>query len=161
MDQGRVKSDSRVDGGADSTDALRDILALSVMLAVMLIMWARHDRYQPAKWMTPEAAVDAIQSQNLKGNGLHHLNYGAYLIFRGIPVFMDARIDLYKDAGMNRYMQIEKASDPNILTREFDRWDIQWTLFPKHSQINLLLRANPLWEKIHEDDQSVVFSRVN
>jgi hypothetical protein len=132
-------------------------LLIPVLIAFVAIVMYRKDHFQPAQWITPEKAVNILLSQGISGNGLNHLNYGAYLIYRGIPVFMDARIDLYRDMGMLRYLSIEKSSDPYYLSRELDRWHIQWTLFPKHSQINLFLENNPDWQKHFEDERSIMF----
>ena len=132
-------------------------LLVPVLIVVVAIVMYRKDLFQPAQWITPAKAVNVLLSQDISGHGLNHLNYGAYLIYKGIPVFMDARVDLYGDKGMLRYLNIEKSSNPHHLSCELDRWNIQWTLFPKQSQINLFFENNPDWQKLYEDEQSIIF----
>jgi hypothetical protein len=137
-------------------------LLIPVLIAVVAIVIYRKDHFRPAQWITPERAVNFLLSQDISGHGLNHLNYGAYLIYRGIPVFMDARVDLYGEKGMLRYLNIvntEKSSDLYHLSRELDQWHIQWTIFPKQSQVNLFLEKNPDWQKLYEDEQSIVFAK--
>lgn len=127
--------------------------------AVAVVMVARWELFRPARWMTPEEGVNTLLSQQITGRGLNHLNYGAYLIYRGIPVFMDGRIDMYGDEGMRRFVNISQSSSPEQLSRELDRWKIQWTLFPKTSQINILLGTLKGWKHFYEDERSVMFVR--
>jgi hypothetical protein len=76
--------------------------------------------------------------------------FGDYLIYRGIAPFVDGRADMYGDAFIKRYRQIEKL--PSLLTQ----YGITWTLLDPDDPRVTLLDYLPGWRRAYADEIAVV-----
>lgn len=143
-----------------SNAALSWTMGVAVFFTCAMLCWQLQNRpYQPGSRITPSRAVDRMMSQSVMGKGLNFFNYGAYLIYRGVPVFIDGRLDVYGDAHMQNYLAIVDTKEPVDLQTKLDELGISWTLFPRDDSINALLLHHPAWKLIHEDEQSMLFVR--
>jgi hypothetical protein len=108
-----------------------------------------HDsgRYAPA------AAISTVQRQNITGPVLNDYSFGDYLIFSGIPPFVDGRADMYGDAFLRRAAQL--AELPLLLAQ----YRIVWTLFKPDNPRVVLLDNLPGWQRFYADDVAVVHIR--
>ena len=99
-------------------------------------------------------------------------NYGSYLLFRGIPVFIDSRADLYtpefngKKNEDGKYEGIDIFSDylnvSNISTyyeNKFEQYDITHVLIRKNSKLNMLLSRDDKYKELYSDDNFVFYER--
>ncbi|MEY3974413.1 MAG: hypothetical protein RIS59_774, partial [Pseudomonadota bacterium] len=80
------------------------------------------------------------------------------LIYRGIPVFIDGRADLYGDAFVKRC--IEAWSDGTDLLPLMDEYRVAWTLLPPHTRAVSILDDTPGWLRLYSDSHAVVHRRV-
>ena len=101
-------------------------------------------------------------------------NYGSYLLYRGIPVFIDSRADLYTPEfnGIKNedgeYEGNDIFSDyintTNISTyyeNTFNKYDITHVLIRKNSKLNMFLsRDREHYKKLYSDDNFVFYVRV-
>lgn len=143
------------------TDRLQ-VWAMGVLLcmASLLVVWQLMTKpYQPGTRITPSRAVNIFLAQQVQGRGLNFINYGAYLIYRGIPVFIDGRLDLYGDKHMHAYIKLVDSSDTSFLQTRLDELGITWSLFPRNATINHFFRSSPAWRPMYEDEESVLFVR--
>ena len=134
---------------------------VGLSLLALLIVLLDQPKLQPGPKHAPRAAVEFITARFGQQHGLNFYNYGGYLIWSGIPVFMDGRIDLRGDAGMKAYDAALTKPESIGLDRLIDQYDIQWTLFPKDGIGILHMDRQPGWYRAYEDDQSVVHARVH
>jgi len=100
----------------------------------------------------PVAASEWIL-ENLNLNEIrlfNEYNYGSYLLYRGIPVFIDSRADLYapefntqtgkSEDGKDIFMDFIDASNLNIFYEDiFEKYDITHVILYKKSKINLII----------------------
>ena len=100
-------------------------------------------------------------------------NYGSYMLFRGIPVFIDSRADLYSPEfnGVKgedgKYKGRDIFSDyiniSNISTyyeTKFDKYDITHVLIRKNSKLNMFLsRDEDTYKELYSDDNFVLYER--
>lgn len=101
-------------------------------------------------------------------------NYGSYLLYRGIPVFIDSRADLYTpefNGSKNEDGEYEGnnifsdyINTTNISTyyeNTFKKYDITHVLIRKNSKLNMFLsRDSEHYKKLYSDDNFVFYVRV-
>lgn len=134
------------------------MLALGVVVAATVVF--RQPNIEPGEKNAPRAAVTYLQKSGQTGHGLNYYNYGGYLIWSGIPVFMDGRIDLRGDAGMKAYDAAITRPDSEGLSQLLDKYAVTWTLFPKKDIGVMHMDRAPGWQRVYEDDQAVVHARL-
>ena len=85
------------------------VLAVSASLPLLLRPIARADDR-----VTPASALAAAARMGLDGPVLNSEGFGGYLIFRGIPTFIDGRAELYGNAFLDRYLAAERRREPAL-----------------------------------------------
>ncbi len=123
----------------------------------------------------PVAACDYIL-ENLDVENMrlfNEYNYGSYILYRGIPVFIDSRADLYTpefNGTKNEdgeYVGRDIFSDyiniSNISTyyeTKFNQYDITHVLIKENSKLNMFLsRDNEHYKELYSDDNFVLYER--
>jgi hypothetical protein len=112
----------------------------------------------PAPPRVPRVAVEKLKE--LKANRvLNDYYFGGYLIFQGIPTFIDSRAELYGATFLTRYIRAITLQDLADFVSLLDEYKIDSTLlFPSTQAVGLLDRL-PAWERIYADDVAVVHVR--
>jgi hypothetical protein len=126
---------------------------------LIMVLAAGSGRFVPAAHSTPEAAVAAAYDAGAHGPVLNDYDFGGYLIFRGIPVFMDGRADMYGRAFMERMFQAQR--DPDTLVRTLAEYRISWTLLRPDSPAIAALDGMPCWHRVYADSLVVSHVRVD
>ena len=123
----------------------------------------------------PVAACDYI-IENLdlsKIKLFNEYNYGSYLLYRGIPVFIDSRADLYapefngtKDEN-GKYNGRDIFSDyintSNISTYyddKFKQYEITHVILKKNTKLNMLIMRDVKYKEIYSDKNFVIYERL-
>ena len=107
-------------------------VALTVLVLVGL-SWnaSRSGVLRPPAQFAPQAALNALQANGIPGAGLNGYDFGGYLIFSGVPTFIDGRADLFGDRFMRRYFNaLTLNGAEGNLAELLKQHDIQWTLLP-------------------------------
>ena len=131
------------------------VAMVGLVLGGVSIM-ARQPDLQPAERNAPRAALAFLKQAGLEGRGLNYYNYGGFLIWSGVPVFMDGRIDLRGDTGMKAYNDAVATVDSQGLADLLKQNAVRWTLFPKKEFGTLHMDRQSGWCRAFEDDLSVV-----
>lgn len=140
--------------------ARRRAVAVAVALAVSMIgavLQAGH--FSPAAASSPEIAVDAAIRGGASGPVLNSYNFGGYLIYRGIPVFIDGRSDMYGDGLLKRYINAVGLADTDALETLLADYRIGWTLLETGAPAVALLDHLPGWRRVYSDELAVVHVR--
>lgn len=92
-------------------------------------------------------------------------NYGSYLLYRGIPVFIDSRCDLYApeyNGGRDIFMDFIKSSNLSIwFESTFKKYDINYVILYKDSKMNMIIKeANLEGYKLLKQDSKFVFYKI-
>lgn len=151
----------RTFGGPAADDAavpsrglnLAGVGALVVISAVAL---AREVR--PAPSITPQAAVahaDLAKAEHV----LNDYGFGGYLIFAGIPTFIDGRGELYGGPFIDRYNRALALIDLGDLLKLLHDYKIGATLLAPNTPAVAMLDRLPEWQRIYSDDVAVVHKR--
>jgi hypothetical protein len=133
------------------------------VLAVALLSLATvaAHRLRPVEPNVPSAAVLAARAAGATGSVLNTYDWGGYLIFSGIPPFIDGRADMYGNALLKEYLDAIAPPSAADLHRVLDKYGIQWTLLEPRTAAIAALDLSPGWKRIHTDGQAVVHLRVN
>ena len=106
----------------------------------------------------PAAALAAIAAEHVSGPVLNDYGFGGYLIFSGIPPFIDGRAELYGDAFIKRHVEAMLLTSDE-LPRLLDQYGIAWTLIAAERPAAILLDHLPGWRRLYADDVAVVHVR--
>lgn len=93
-------------------------------------------------------------------------NYGSYLLFKDIPVFIDSRCDLYApeyNGGKDIFMDFIESSNLSIWFEDiFKKYDITHIILYKNSKMNMIIQEADLdqYELIKEDDNFVLNKKL-
>lgn len=106
----------------------------------------------------PVAAVDFLEREGLiQARGYNTYNWGGYLIWRGVPVFVDGRADVYGDDFLFYYLQAYRAEAG--WTQPLDDYDVDYVLMEQSSALSTLLATSPRWQEIYRDEIAQIFVR--
>ncbi len=114
---------------------------------------------QPPEAYMPEAAVHAALESKVPGPVLNEYRFGGYLIFAGIPTFVDGRADMFGDAFIERENKAITLLNDDLPTL-LSEYKIGWTLMPAGSRAAILLDHLPGWRRLYADDIAVVHVRT-
>ena len=106
----------------------------------------------------PSAAVAYLQESGLaEQRGYNQYVWGGYLIWHGIPVFVDGRADVYGDEFLDYYVQTSQLSD--TWREPLDDFDVQYVLTVPDSNLAVLLEADTGWQQSYSDDVAQIYVR--
>ena len=148
-----------------------------ILIAVMF-SWSLHlyakvkdDEFVNEKIYPVEASEWILQNLDVNSIKLYNeYNYGSYLLFKGIPVFIDSRADLYapefntstgnsKD-GNDIFMDFINSSNISTYYGDiFDKYEITHTILYKNSKIAMLIRKtdSEKFNEIYSDENFVIY----
>lgn len=144
-----------------SAPARSKALAAAAVLTACLIGASLYSgRYAPAAGNTPDAALRAAMTAGATGPVLNSYSFGGYLIYRGIPVFIDGRAEqLYGDALVRQYLAALQLVDTESLSMLLDKYRIGWTLLQPGTPAVALLDHLPGWRRVYSDAIGIVHVR--
>ena len=94
-------------------------------------------------------------------------NYGSYMIYRGIPVFIDSRADLYapefsglKDDIFTDFIDV--SSIGTFYEDILEKYNITHVILYSNSKMSMIIdeTKDPHYSKIYKDDYFVIYERV-
>ena len=103
-----------------------------------------------------------------KARFYNEYNYGSYMIYRGIPVFIDSRADLYAPefSGKEEDIFMDFINTSNIgqfYEDTFEKYDITHVITYKNSKMNMIIKEtnDPNYKELYEDDYFTIYERLN
>lgn len=94
-------------------------------------------------------------------------NYGSYMLYRGIPVFIDSRADLYapefsgkKDDIFSDF--IDTSNIGTFYEEIMEKYGITHVINYKNSKMNMIITEtkDPKYKELYSDDYFVIYERV-
>jgi len=113
----------------------------------------------PDPRMTPQAAIVAADLA-AAGPVLNDYAFGGYLIYAGIPPFIDGRGELYGGPFISRHHRAMTLQDLPDLLKLLDEYHIGATLLAPSTPAVALLDRWPGWKRVYADDVAVVHQRA-
>lgn len=159
------------------TGILGQVISVILILCISLLMLKpkMNDKFVDEN-SYPVKACDFIL-ENLDVNNIklyNEYNYGSYLIYRGIPVFIDSRADLYSPefngtkSEEGKYEGRDIFSDflniSNIGTfyeSKFREYGITHVMMGKNTKLNLLISREDNYKLLYQDNNFVIYERLN
>jgi hypothetical protein len=140
---------------ADSTSGIK-IAALGV--TILITGWTLTRDLRPTLNITPEAAIANV-GLGTAGPVLNDYSFGGYLIFAGIPTFIDGRSELYGGQFIVRYNKAISLADLSDFLKLLDQYKIDATLLEPGTPAVALLDRLPDWQRVYSDNVAVVHKR--
>ncbi len=132
--------------------------ALAALLVPATIALAALFHYAPNPAITPAAAVEALKKADA-GPILNQYDFGGYLVYEGVPTFIDGRTELYGGAFFDRYHRAVTLQDLPELEHLLDKYKIKATLLAPGTPANAWLDRLPGWHRLYADDIAIVHVR--
>ena len=161
-----------------STTVVGEILVLLLIIAISYYFYKpkQNDRY-----ITSSYPVDSCTwiKENLDYKNMrifNDYNYGSYMLYKDIPVYVDSRCDLYtpqfngdfnkstrKWIGGSDYFTeyLDVSSIANYYDNVFVSENIDYVITKNNSKLNMLIkRDTDKYEKVHSDGVFVIYHRL-
>ena len=109
----------------------------------------------------PVAAVQYLDTHSVPGPMYNSYEFGGYLLWARGPehkVFIDGRGEVYEHAGVLSDQIALLNLEPGSLAI-LQKYNIQSCLLLPGEALSTVLAALPDWQKVYEDDHSVLFVR--
>ena len=149
--------------------AILGFLIFIVSYSVIKIQDKKDDEYVNKKSYPVEAASWILENLDINNIKLfNEYNYGSYLLFRGIPVFIDSRADLYAPEfnGLDNDIFMDFINTSNIgkyYGSTFEKYGITHVILYKNSKVSMLIDKadSEKYNKIYSDDNFVIYEVMN
>lgn len=149
-----------------------------IICMIVLVGWQTYDNVKTKyndkfidETQYPVKACDYIL-ENIdlsKARFYNEYNYGSYMLFRGIPVFIDSRADLYapefsgnKDEDI--FSDFINTSSIGVFYEDtFKKYDITHIICNKSSKMNMIITKtnDTRYKELYSDDHFVIYERLN
>lgn len=107
----------------------------------------------------PVDALAYMEAHGLREKRMYNsYNWGGYLLWRGYPVFIDGRADVYLDAFMDEYVMAYQLRGE--WQQPLDRYAVDYILIESGASLEALLEASAGWTRVYRDEQAVIFERA-
>jgi hypothetical protein len=131
---------------------------MAVAALVTISTWWLEDP-APPNAITPKAAIDFVRRTNITGNVLNDYMFGGFLIFSGIPTFVDGRDMPFGDAFLHKYFDAVDLVDIDGAFYLLDDYKVSWIILNPLEPLTKAIAQSTLWDKVYSDEYSVVFIR--
>jgi hypothetical protein len=140
--------------------APRGLLLAGIALCLLAgtFVMASLQKYKPYDRSSPAAAVTELKKLNL-ARVFNDYDFGGYLIWRGVPTFIDGRTELFGEKRMVAHHNASGLTDPDLLFRLLNDHDIEATLLRTQSPASRLLDHLDGWQKVYSDDIATIHLR--
>ena len=106
--------------------------------------------------------LENLDIQNIKL--YNEYNYGSYLLYRGIPVFIDSRADLYSpefNEGVDVFSDFLNISNIGIYYEDkFREYGITHVIVYKNAKLNIFLSRDENYTQLYSDDSFCIYERL-
>lgn len=112
----------------------------------------------------PVTMVDYMETNmNMEKVKLYNeYDFGSYLIFRNIPVYIDSRSDLYTEEFNGKHDIFTDCMEiTTMYGRVFKKYDITHILTYKDTYLSQILAVSPNYEVVHKDGRFVLYGYIN
>lgn len=149
------------------------VISLVVLIGIMgydNIKPRLDDKFVDSKSYPVEACDYILENIDLSTAKFYNeYNYGSYMLFREIPVFIDSRADLYapefsgnKDEDIFSDF-INTSSISKFYEDTFEKYNITHVILGKKSKTNMIITKthDENYKELYSDDNFVVYERLN
>ena len=160
-------------------ERLRNLMTSTVGYIIMMVVMfgvsyhfyepKQNDEYIDDSAYPVQACDYILENIDLgKARFYNEYNYGSYMIYRGIPVFIDSRADLYAPefSGKEDDIFMDFINTSNIgefYEDTFEKYNITHVITYKNSKMNMIIKEtnDPNYKELYEDDYFTIYERIN
>ena len=160
-------------------ERLRNLMTSTVGYIIMMVVMfgvsyhfyepKQNDEYIDDSAYPVQACDYILENIDLgKARFYNEYNYGSYMIYRGIPVFIDSRADLYAPefSGKKDDIFMDFINTSNIgefYEDTFEKYNITHVITYKNSKMNMIIKEtnDPNYKELYEDDYFTIYERIN
>lgn len=148
-------------------------ISLAVLIGLMsydVVKPKLDDKFINSKSYPVEACDYILENIDLSTARFYNeYNFGSYMLFRGIPVFIDSRADLYapefsgnKDEDIFTDF-INTSSISKFYEDTFSKYNITHVILGKNSKTNMIITKthDKNYKELYSDDNFVIYERLN
>lgn len=141
------------------------LIALNVFLLAVVVLagalWVGQTiagNGEAVRAQYPVDAVDFLEAEGLdEARGFNDYGWGGYLIWRGFPVFVDGRADVYGDEFLFFY---QKTAQVQRDWREpLEQYGVEYVLVGRQARLGTMLAEVDGWREVYGDEMARVFIR--
>jgi len=133
-------------------------ICLAVAVLATVYSWP-YTNSGPDRSIAPKAAIDFVRQNGISGNVFNTYGFGGYLIFSGIPTFIDGRVTPYTDDFLQKHAEVVNLVDINKAFLLLDDYKVTWIILRPIEPLAKALARSTLWNEAYADKYSVVFVR--
>ncbi len=143
-------------------------ILLVVLFSVLVYREQRATDYIDRDTYPVEAAKYIKENLDISNIRLYNeYNYGSYLLYEGIPVFIDSRADLYTpefngDEEKDIFTDFIKVSSISVHYEDiFDKYKITHLIIPVNAKMNSFISKDDNYKELYKDKNFVIYERLN
>lgn len=154
-----------------ATSALGKIFTMLLVILVSFLFYRgkMNDQFVSTSSYPVAAADYILENIDMQSMRLfNEYNYGSYLLYRGIPVFIDSRADLYapefnateNQEGRDIFSDYINISNINVYYEDkFSQYEITHVILQKNTDLNRLLARDSHYVVCYQDDHFIIYER--
>ena len=160
------------EGCKNAIKAICRLLGMISTIAIVLILCINiykpkiRNKFINEELYPVEAATFILDNLDIQNIRLYNeYNYGSYLLYRGIPVFIDSRADLYapefnegKDI-FSDYLSLSGVNNDNM-EETLDKYEITHMIMYKNAKLRTFIKQDEeKYSLLYEDDYFCIYER--
>ena len=144
------------------------VSTIAIVLALCINMYKPKigNKFINEKAYPVDAATYILDNLDIENIRIYNeYNYGSYLLYRGIPVFVDSRADLYApefNEGtnvFNDYLSLSNVSNDKV-EETLDKYDITHMIMYKDAKLRTFIKQDEnKYNLLYEDDSFCIYER--
>ena len=150
------------------------IIAIICTLSLMVFSPKKGNKFINTASYPEDAATYILENLDIRNMKLYNeYNYGSYLLFRGIPVFIDSRADLYTPE-FNKFIDedgeeirrdifsdyINISSIGTYYDTKFGEYGITHVMCVTNAKLNMFLARDIKYKELYKDNNFVIYERL-
>ena len=145
------------------------VTAVMIYFSYDMIKGKLNDEYIEKSSYPVDACEYILENIDLgKARFYNEYNYGSYMLFKGIPVFIDSRADLYAPEFSGKeediFSDFINTSNIGVFYEDtFEKYDITHVITYKNSKMNMIITKtkDPNYKLLYSDDYFSIYERVS
>ena len=149
------------------TSLVGKIVTLALIIAISYYIGKDKldDNYINSSSYPVEASNYILNNLDINNMRLYNeYNYGSYLLYRGIPVFIDSRADLYAPEFNGRqdiFSDFLNISNIGVYYEDkFEEYGITHVIVYRNAKLNMFLSRNNDYKQLYLDNNFVIYERL-
>lgn len=158
------------------TSLLGKIFTVLLVILLSFIMYKGkiNNEFVNSSYYPVKAADYILEELDINNMRLfNEYNYGSYLLYRGIPVFIDSRADLYapefngkknadgKYDGRDIFSDYINTSNITKYYEEtFEKYKITHVILKTNTKLNMLISRDENYKELYKDNSFVIYERL-